>query len=120
VPLLDHRIVEFANALAPEDKVGPRSGKLIMRRILARYVPEALVERPKRGFSVPVGGWLRGPLRAWASDLVEDSHAARAGLFDGAVARRMFRDHLDWRRDWASTLWCVLMFEAWYRRRHAR
>ncbi|HEX4145215.1 MAG TPA: asparagine synthase (glutamine-hydrolyzing) [Pirellulales bacterium] len=113
VPLLDHRLIEFAWRLPLPYKYRDGRGKAILRRILARHVPPALTERPKMGFSVPIGQWLRGPLRAWASDLLEPRQLSASGLFDTAEVQRIWQQHLGGRRDRQRELWKVLMFQAW-------
>lgn len=112
-PLLDHRVVEFAWRLPNRVKVRGGRGKWILREVLARYVPRALFEGPKRGFDVPVGAWLRGPLRAWAEDLLTPAMLARHDLLDAAVVRRCWSDHLAGRGDHSRILWAVLMLQAW-------
>ncbi|BBF91359.1 asparagine synthase (glutamine-hydrolyzing) [Blastochloris tepida] len=111
-PLLDHRIVEFAWRLPPRFLVRGGETKWILRRVLDRYVPRALIDRPKMGFGVPLADWLRGPLRDWAADLIESD----AGVLDPAPARAMWREHLSGRRNHAYALWTLAMFEAWRRR----
>jgi asparagine synthase (glutamine-hydrolysing) len=116
VPLLDHRVVEHAWRL-PRSQLG-RGGdsKKILRRILYRHVPAALIERPKMGFAVPYGEWIRGPLLDWAQDLLSEPSLQSSGMFDSGVIRKRFQEHLDGRRNWQSSLWTILMFQAWHRR----
>ncbi|HQR70359.1 MAG TPA: asparagine synthase (glutamine-hydrolyzing) [Burkholderiaceae bacterium] len=116
VPLLDHRIVEFAWSLPSTLKATESRGKLPMRRLLSRYVPERLTERPKMGFSVPIDEWLRGPLRPWADDLLERSRLLSQGYFDAAIVQRKWREHLGGQRNWQYLLWSILMFQAWLER----
>lgn len=116
VPLLDHRIVELAWRMRPGLKVRGSVGKWALRQVLHRYVPPALVERPKAGFGVPVGEWLRGSLRGWAEDLLDDRQIAKTGLLDAAEVRRRWDEHKTGRADWQYSLWTVLMFESWRRR----
>ncbi len=92
--------------------------KWLLRRVLDRYVPRELVERPKMGFGVPLADWLRGPLREWAEDLL-DPQMLGGGYLDVKAVRRLWSDHVDGGRNWAYALWTILMFEAW-RRRWAR
>ena len=113
VPLLDHRLVALAWRLDPSVRVRDGVGKWILREILARDVPMDLLERPKSGFAVPIGRWLRGPLRPWAEDLLAPDVIAREGLLDVTEVRRLWDAHLADRSDTASAIWPVLMFRAW-------
>ncbi|MGO4667688.1 asparagine synthase (glutamine-hydrolyzing) [Bosea sp. 2RAB26] len=112
-PLLDHRVVEFAWRLPTAVKVRHGQGKWILRQVLARYLPRHLFERPKQGFDVPVGAWLKGPLRAWAADLLTESRLRRHDLLDVAAVQACWAEHLSGRRDHSLALWAVLMLEAW-------
>lgn len=113
VPLLDHRVMEFAWRLPGEMKIRNGQGKWLLRKLLHRYVPAALVERPKMGFGVPIDEWLRGPLRAWANDLLAEDKLRREGIFDPAPIREKWLEHLSGRRNWQYLLWDVLMFQSW-------
>lgn len=112
-PLLDHRVVEFAWTLPQEFKVQGRTGKRILRDVLAKYVPRELFERPKVGFGVPIDAWLRGPLRDWAEDLLDEQRLKREGYLNPAPIRRKWHEHLSGKVDWHYHLWDVLMFQAW-------
>jgi asparagine synthase (glutamine-hydrolysing) len=114
VPLLDHRVVEFAWRLPSDLLIADREGKRPLRAVLARYVPTSLVDRPKTGFGIPVGEWIKGPLRPWAEDLLSPG-ALADGLFDPAAVRRWFAEFLSGRRDAQHGLWAVLQFQAWRR-----
>jgi asparagine synthase (glutamine-hydrolysing) len=113
VPLLDHRIVEFALRLPLHQKVRGGQGKWILRQLVDRYVPRALMERPKKGFGIPIHEWLRGPLRDWAENLLSEQRMRAAGLIDPEPVRRLWAQHLAGDNDWGYRLWPVLMFEAW-------
>ena len=114
-PILDHRVVEFSWRLPADAKVRNGQGKWILRRLLSHYLPRQMIDRPKQGFDVPVGAWLRGPLRTWASDLIATARLSDSGILDFAKVDACWRDHLDGNEDRARDLWPVLMFEAWHR-----
>ena len=116
VPLIDHRVVEFAWRLPARVKVRNGVSKWILRQVLYRHVPPDLIERPKMGFGIPLGEWLRGPLRDWAESLLDERRLREAGLLDAAMVRSYWQDHLAGRRNWQYLLWDVLMLEAWRER----
>jgi asparagine synthase (glutamine-hydrolysing) len=115
VPFLDHRVAELAARIPVSMKVRGGKGKHILRELLYREAPRELFERPKAGFAVPVGEWLKGPLRPWAEDLLEPGRMAQEGYFDPGIVRRRWQEHLAGRRDSTPALWAVLMFQAWHR-----
>jgi asparagine synthase (glutamine-hydrolysing) len=113
-PLLDHRLVEFAWSLPLAMKVRNGQGKWLLRKLLHRYVPSELVERPKMGFGVPVGKWLRGPMRDWAEALLDERRLREEGFLDVARIRAAWKDHLAGSGEWQHYLWVALMFQAWH------
>ncbi|MBI4366869.1 MAG: asparagine synthase (glutamine-hydrolyzing) [Deltaproteobacteria bacterium] len=119
VPLLDHRVVEFAWRQPRERLISGGRGKRPLRAVLARYLPADLIDRPKMGFGVPIGEWLRGPLRDWAEDLLSPQALAAGGLLNPAPIRARFTEHLSGRRNWQHSLWTVLQFQAWRRAQSA-
>jgi len=112
VPFLDKDVVEFSTRVPPDMKVRGQ-GKWLVRQVLDRHVPRELIDRPKTGFSVPLGDWLRGPLRSWARDLLAAERLERQGWFDSARVGRAWTEHEEGRRDNGSWLWNVLMVQAW-------
>jgi asparagine synthase (glutamine-hydrolysing) len=113
VPLLDHRVVAFSWMLPSAMKAADGVGKRMLRRVLNRYVPRDLTERPKMGFAVPIKDWLRGPLRAWADPLLDERRLAAEGIFHPEPIVKRWREHLAGLHDWHDSLWAVLMFQAW-------
>jgi asparagine synthase (glutamine-hydrolysing) len=115
VPLLDTRVAEYAWRLAPSQRVRHGLGKWALREVLYRYVPRKLVDRPKMGFGVPTGEWMRGPLRDWCEDLLSERSLRDGGVLRPDLIRRRWAEHLTGRVNWQYPLWDVLMFESWRR-----
>jgi Asparagine synthase len=113
VPFLDHRVVKFAWILPQSLKLSDGVSKWILRQVLYRHVPKELIERPKMGFGVTIGDWLRGPLRDWAEDLLDEARLQREGYFHPSSIPQKCVEHLSGARNWQHQLWNVLMFQAW-------
>jgi asparagine synthase (glutamine-hydrolysing) len=113
IPLLDTNLIEFAWKVPFSMKVRGGQGKWLMRETLYRHVPKSMIDRPKRGFGVPLEHWLRGELRDWAEDLLSESRLKREGYFHPAPIRQKWQEHLSGTRNWHFYLWDVLMFQAW-------
>jgi asparagine synthase (glutamine-hydrolysing) len=115
MPLLDHTLYEFAWTIPPSLRIRDDAGKYLLRRVLHQYVPRALVDRPKMGFGIPVGGWLRSSLRDWAEDLLDERCLRDQGLLQVGLVRQTWRRHLSSEVDAGYRLWTVLMLQAWLR-----
>lgn len=113
IPLLDHRVVELAWRLPLEYKIQNGAGKRLLRDVLYKYVPRELIERPKQGFGIPLEHWLRGPLRGWAEDALDEKRLREQGFFDPVPVRKAWAEHLSGRRNRQYHLWSVLMFQSW-------
>ncbi len=113
VPLLDHRVVEFAWRLPLEMKLRRNEGKWLLKKVLRRHVPARLIDREKQGFGVPVGDWIRGPLRAWAEDLISADRLKQQGIFDESIVRARWQQYLRGGRVSSDGVWQLLMFQSW-------
>jgi asparagine synthase (glutamine-hydrolysing) len=113
VPFLDHRVVEAAWRLPLSMRVRDGQGKWALRQLLYKHVPRELIERPKAGFAIPVGEWIRGPLNEWAEDLLDERSLKAAGYFEPAPVHRIWKEHKSRRRDWTPRIWSLLMFQSW-------
>lgn len=112
-PYLDHRVAELTARIPVEMKIRGGKGKLILRKLLYRESPAELFERPKAGFAIPVGEWIKGPLRGWAEDLLDPVRLSAEGYFDAARIQHRWQQHLSGTRDSSVAIWAVLMFQAW-------
>ena len=115
VPFLDHRVAEVAARIPLDLKIRDGRGKHVLRQLLHGLVPRELVERPKAGFAIPVGEWLKGPLRPWAEGLLDPGAMRVDGWFHPDIVQRRWRDHLSGRRESTPAIWAILMFQAWLR-----
>ena len=113
VPFLDHNFFELVWSLPIDYKISGQSGKLILKELLSKYVPNNLVDRPKRGFSLPLGEWLRGPLKEWAEELLSFDLLSKQGYFNAKIIEATWLEHLNERRDNSLKLWSILMFQSW-------
>lgn len=113
VPFLDPDLFECAWKLPLHMKIRGRKGKIALREVLYKYVPEQLIERPKMGFSIPIGEWLRGPLREWAEELLLENRLNEQGFLNKTIVKRYWAEHCSKRQDRTHELWNILMFQAW-------
>lgn len=114
VPLIDRKVIEFAWTLPTDYLIAQGQGKQVLRAVLNRHAPKSLFDRPKMGFGVPIGEWLRGPLKTWAEELLSPQALRKHGLFDETLLRKRWDEHQSGRRNWQHALWTVLQFQGWY------
>ena len=113
VPFLDHRIAELAQKIPVHMKIQNGIGKSVLRNILYKYVPRELIERPKAGFGIPLGSWLRGPLRNWVEDLLNPHRLEKEGFLNAEIVNTIWREHLSGKRDWSFRVWSIVIFQQW-------
>jgi asparagine synthase (glutamine-hydrolysing) len=118
--MLDHRVIEFAWSLPLRLRVRAGTGKWLLREVLRRYVPHTLTDRAKVGFGIPLDSWLRGPLRAWAESLLDESRLRNEGFLNPVPIRQKWREHLGGHRNWAYWLWDIIMFQSWHEEQRRR
>lgn len=116
VPLLDHRIVSFALSLPMQYKLRQGEDKWVLKQVLYKYVPEDLFKRPKKGFAVPLSSWLRGPLKDWARELLDERSLKEQGFFDPAQVQRYWDEHQSGKRNWSVHLWDIILFQDWLKK----
>ena len=114
-PLLDHEFVEFAATIPSALKRDATGGKIVFKRALAGLVPDETLERPKKGFGVPLRKWFGGDLHDLVRGTLLDERARRRDLFDAQMLRQMVDDHFAGRRDWSTRLWALVWLELWFR-----
>jgi asparagine synthase (glutamine-hydrolysing) len=113
VPFLDHRVVELAQRIPIDFKIKGGTGKSVLRNILYKYVPKELIERPKAGFGIPLGAWLRGPLRPWVEELINYSRLEQEGYLEPQLVNKIWNEHMSGKRDWSFRIWSVVIFQQW-------
>ena len=113
VPLLDHRVIEFAWSLPDAMRIGNGTDKRVLREVLFRHVPRHLIERPKMGFGIPLGSWLGGPLKEWAAALLDPGRLRSEGYLNADIVSQAWEEHVTGKYDRQHQLWSVLMFQAW-------
>ncbi len=113
-PLLDQEVVEFMAQVSRQQKYTYGQSKVLLRALAERYVPKAIFDRPKQGFAIPLGEWLRGPLRPWLQEVLLAPRALQRGLFAPDALESMVSHHVAQRRDYSQQLWALLMLEMWF------
>lgn len=117
IPMLDHKVVEFSWSLPLHMKTFENQPKWILKKLLYKYVPESLVDRPKMGFGVPIDSWLRGPLKVWAEELLDEGVIEKDGFFNASIISKKWKEHLSGKYNWQYFLWNALTFQSWFHNR---
>jgi len=112
-PFLDHKLIEYVWRIPQSYKLRNGHGKWILKKILGQYVPNNLIDRPKMGFGVPIENWLRGPIKDWAENLLNEKKLKQDGIFNSKIIRDKWQDHLSGKKNWHHDLWNILMFQSW-------
>jgi asparagine synthase (glutamine-hydrolysing) len=115
IPFLDHHVFAFSSSLPLSYKINEGKSKWILREILKKYIPEILIDRPKMGFGIPLEAWLRGPLKEWANDLLDEKVLKESGMLNPKIVKQKWEEHISGKRNWHYQLWAILMFQAWYK-----
>ena len=113
VPFLDHRMIEFSWRLPSEYKYDNKIKKILLQATLSKYVPKDLFDRPKMGFRIPIGEWLKGPLRDWAENLLDKKRLDEEGFFNSGPIIQKWKEQKSGTSNWQHHLWNVLMFQSW-------
>ena len=113
LPMLDHRLINYVFRIPIEKKIRFFKGKWILKKVLNKYLPAKLYERPKKGFSVPMAAWLRGPLKQWAEELIDPKRIERDGYFNSSLVQKKWKEHLSGKKNWENLLWNILIFQLW-------
>lgn len=112
-PFLDHELIEWAWQLPLQFKIRHRTSKWLLRQVLENYLPKPLIDRPKMGFGIPLGAWLRGPLKEWAADLLDQRTLEQQGILNANLVQKTWQQHVSGKHNWQYALWTILMFQAW-------
>lgn len=115
VPFLDHRLVEFSWRLPHNMKIRNNKSKWILKQVLYKYIPKKLIDRPKAGFAIPISYWLRGTLREWGEDLLNETNLKKDGIFNSDAIKQLWVEHQSKNFDHSNKLWSILMFQAWFK-----